>query len=158
LSKPNAYYEIVEFGGIDGMGSLRETNRSSLDIRLEGVSSGKLKKSQAEKRKMLSELMSACILNYSGSAGQIWVLRNLTTNEYVRCRPGRTHPVKHGYLDHIDAPDLRIDDLLLMRIGWSKKSPSPAGQEVLDNLIRGPWAGHCFDIIPLETAITTDYS
>jgi hypothetical protein len=124
----------------------------------EGPSSAKVKKSQAEKRLMLTQMMSVCSPNYGGSSDQIWVLRNLTTKEYVRCRPGRTMPVEHGYVDHVDVPDLKIDDALLMRIAWSRKSMSPTDVGVLDELVRGPWAGHCFDIIPLESAVHTEDS
>ena len=79
-----------------------------------------------------------------------WVLRNLTTKEYVHCRTGST--VKHGYVTHPDAENLRVDDILLMRICWTRDDVYPLNNsaKARQPYHRGKWAGHCFDIVPLS--------
>ena len=78
-----------------------------------------------------------------------WVLRNLTTHEFVRCQAPSA-----GELAHVDYPDsewIRVDDVLIMRICWSigdrrvlyKISPLEVSR-------RGPWAGHSFEIVALQ--------
>ncbi|KAI7826471.1 hypothetical protein BX661DRAFT_181282 [Kickxella alabastrina] len=68
------------------------------------------------------------------------VIRNLTTDEYIRAE------AFHATLDKFN-----LEDMLLSRIGWSS-DPSVA----LVNKVgfhRGTWAGHCID---LNTADTVD--
>src|SRR5436190_24145845 len=73
-------------------------------------------------------------------------MRNLTTKEYVRCRQERG-----GYIDHPDVDQLRVDDVLLMRICWTRL-PAWHEPDMWSCIYRGSWAGHCFDIVPLEKA------
>lgn len=82
--------------------------------------------------------------------GSRWRLRNLTTKQFVRCRPSiPSHgaPVV-GYVDHeaLGGNPLRVDDVLLMYICWTKVAPREPSQEL--KIDQGPWAGHCFDIVP----------
>jgi len=52
-----------------------------------------------------------------------------------------------GYVDHPDVSQLRVDDVLLLRICWTRFLSDGYKFPFLSN---GPWAGHCFDIVPLE--------
>lgn len=85
---------------------------------------------------------------WPSASGTHWMLRNLTTKQYARCRPtlpGSAQCI--GYIDHsaTGANPLRVDDVMLMYIGWTV---IPL-QEDSNNLrmCRGAWAGHCFDIV-----------
>jgi hypothetical protein len=118
----------------------------------------KAKISQVQEHQMLTELMRVTSPVYGYPTNQGWVLRNLISKEYVRCKPGPTVPLQHGYVDHVDFPSLRIDDVLLMRIGWSRRLSWERCDEAFDRLVRGPWAGHCFDIVPLDETLNTDSS
>ncbi|KAI1735411.1 hypothetical protein F4680DRAFT_304118 [Xylaria scruposa] len=76
---------------------------------------------------------------------QPWILRNLTTKQIVRADAIALSP------DHIMGPDIRdlgFGHVLLSRICWTSHIPiypSKAG-----NIVRGVWAGHCFDITTLS--------
>ncbi|KAF2431750.1 hypothetical protein EJ08DRAFT_696230 [Tothia fuscella] len=75
------------------------------------------------------------------------VLRNLMTKEYICCEPRIESSSVEGFVVHPETDRLRIDDVLLMRIGWGRKAgyfgfPIPIN--------KGRWAGHCFDITPFE--------
>lgn len=87
------------------------------------------------------DLLSVCSRLPPNSLDAPWILRNLSTREYIRCRPGAGVGGQRGFVEHPDTKWLRLDDALLMRIYWT--------YEHVD-LCRGKWAGHCFDIIPLE--------
>jgi hypothetical protein len=78
------------------------------------------------------------------------VLRNLTTCDYVRCRPGKTIPIKHGYVSHPNIGSLNIADVVLMRTIWAGRTNWTIVGTETDTYVRGEWAGHCFDIVPLE--------
>ncbi|KAJ5116656.1 hypothetical protein N7456_001004 [Penicillium angulare] len=74
---------------------------------------------------------------------QPWILRNLTTNEYVR---GEAIALKDAFIHgpHIDV--IGFSEVLLSRISWSSQ-PVMTGHG--RNLSHGKWAGHRFDITPL---------
>lgn len=98
-------------------------------------------------RRLASELASTCSISRFCQRGTPWVLRNLTTREYVRCRPPRgAHMRSRAYVDHPDVR-LRIDDVLLMRTSWTR---SYTWEKESPHLHHGTWAGHCFDIVPLR--------
>jgi hypothetical protein len=103
--------------------------------------------------KMAAELIGMCSALRGHSPDALWILRNLNTHEYIRCRPGSGPKDKRGFVDH-PRVKLRIDDALLLRIYWTSrfreyrswKDPEPLGT------CRGKWAGHSFDIVLLEQA------
>lgn len=99
---------------------------------------------------MTMELMSRCSGLRGSSPNAPWVLRNLTTQEYVRCRPGPGLTDRRGYIDHPNGFKVRLDDALLLRICWTKVSPWTDKEGL--GIYRGSWAGHCFDIVPLDQA------
>ncbi|KAF7547348.1 hypothetical protein G7Z17_g7790 [Cylindrodendrum hubeiense] len=76
---------------------------------------------------------------------QPWILRNLTTKEFVRAESIALKPeFIHG--PNIDA--LGFGHVVLSRICWSS-DPSVSMSDTT-NISRGIWAGHCFDITTLE--------
>jgi hypothetical protein len=70
-----------------------------------------------------------------------WILRNLTTREYVRSDAIAMKP------EHIHGPNidfLGFGEVVLSRICWS--SDPSVNMAYNGNIHRGVWAGHCFDI------------
>jgi hypothetical protein len=79
----------------------------------------------------------------------LWALRDLTTREFVRCRPGEGPGGARGLVDCRDRSlKLRVDDVLLLRISWTKVRDWDDWEKL--GIFRGKWAGHCFDIVPWE--------
>jgi hypothetical protein len=71
-----------------------------------------------------------------------WILRNLTTREYVRAEAIAIKP------EYIHGPFINVlgfGEVVTSRICWS---PDPSCSMNSDSITRGPWAGHCFDIVP----------
>lgn len=70
-----------------------------------------------------------------------WVLRNLTTHEYVRAE---AIAIKKEYIHgpHIDY--FGFGEVVVSRICRS----SDPSVSMNTSIIRGPWAGHAFDIVP----------
>jgi hypothetical protein len=100
-------------------------------------------------RKLGVEFLGRCSALRGSSPDALWVLRNLTTREYVRCRPGEGPMEKRGFVDCEDGRvKVRVDDVLLLRICWTKVGDWD-DQEGL-GIYRGQWAGHCFDIVMWE--------
>lgn len=75
---------------------------------------------------------------------QPWILRNLTTREYVRSDAIALRP------EYIHGPNIDVigfGEVVLSRICWSSDpSVSISGRKYNSNIHRGIWAGHCFDI------------
>jgi hypothetical protein len=70
-----------------------------------------------------------------------WILRNLTTREYVRSDAIAMKP------EHIHGPNIEFlgfGEVVLSRICWS--SDPSINMAYNGNIHRGVWAGHCFDI------------
>jgi hypothetical protein len=100
-------------------------------------------------RKLGVEFLGRCSALRGSSPDALWVLRNLTTREYVRCRPGEVPMGAKGLVDCEDGKvKVRVDDVLLLRICWSKLDVWEDRQGL--GIYRGKWAGHCFDIVPWE--------
>ncbi|EFY85273.1 F-box domain containing protein [Metarhizium acridum CQMa 102] len=71
---------------------------------------------------------------------QPWVLRNLTTKQFVRAEAIALKP------EFIHGPEIKFfgfGHVVLLRICWSS---SPVSGVDPENIVRGIWAGHCFDI------------
>jgi hypothetical protein len=83
-----------------------------------------------------------------------WILRNLTTKQFVRSEGIALRP------DFIGGPHIKIlgfGHVVLSRICWS--SDSNTGLDYKGNIHRGIWAGHSFDITTVdrhEEAIKND--
>lgn len=100
-------------------------------------------------RKMSADFAANCSALRGASPDALWVLRNLTTREYVRCRPGEGPLERRGFVDCKDGTvKVRVDDVLLLRICWTKVEAWDDMEEL--GIFRGEWAGHCFDIVPWE--------
>lgn len=74
---------------------------------------------------------------------QPWILRNLTTKEYVR---SEVIALKESFIHGPQIDVLGFSEVLISRISWSSR-PIDVGHGV--NLSHGKWAGHRFDIVPL---------
>lgn len=98
---------------------------------------------------MSEEFLSVFSTIRSPPAGAPWILRNLVTKEFVRCLPTADFRGAQGHVDHPRGPWLRLSEILTMRICWSQ--PYTAGRYPLLNAF-GQWAGHSFDIVPLNEA------
>lgn len=91
-----------------------------------------------------------------GPRGECWVLRNTTTQEYVRLQAG-PGGASADDSDDSEANWRRIVDVLLMRICWTSDGyysyyPDAAAGET--NINPGSWAGHCFDIVMLGAPLS----
>ncbi|KAJ5101428.1 hypothetical protein NUU61_003650 [Penicillium alfredii] len=75
---------------------------------------------------------------------QPWVLRNLTTKEYVR---GEVIALKGEFVRGPQIDVLGFPEVLISRICWSVSNGGLEGQL---RITRGKWAGHRFDITPLS--------
>ncbi|KAH8744294.1 hypothetical protein F5883DRAFT_23627 [Diaporthe sp. PMI_573] len=75
---------------------------------------------------------------------QLWILRNLTTKEFVRPEPIAIDPA------YIRGPHIRLlgfGEVVLSRICWSTSPPVDMNPRTI--ISRGIWAGHRFDITTL---------
>ena len=101
---------------------------------------------------MSEELLSVFSGIRSPPADAPWILRNLATKEFVRCLPKTDFQGRRGYVDHPRVKWLRLSEVLTMRICWT--IPNMRGLYPPLNA-SGQWAGHSFDIVPLdETRVT----
>jgi hypothetical protein len=99
-------------------------------------------------KRMATELSSACSVTLGSSPHEVWILRNLTTNEYLRFRIYEGPYGSRAFVDHPDVDRLRLDDVLLLRITWTKPSYLYKGRYL--GIHYGLWAGNCLDVIPLD--------
>ncbi|KAJ5219718.1 hypothetical protein N7468_008922 [Penicillium chermesinum] len=74
---------------------------------------------------------------------QPWILRNLTTKEYVR---GEVIALKGEFVQGPNIEVLGFAEILVSRISWSSRE-AYFGRD--KNLAHGKWAGHRFDITTL---------
>lgn len=72
-----------------------------------------------------------------------WILRNLTTREYVR---GDVIALKEEFIHGPQIEVFGFAEVLISRISWSPQPEKIGGG---NNITRGKWAGHRFDITPL---------
>lgn len=84
---------------------------------------------------------------------ETWILRNLTTHEYVR--PNALVQRRRGdYRPYFEYPG--FGEVMISRISWSSSSINKT------SIHRGPWAGHRFDITTWsrheEEALTEQWS
>ncbi|KAJ5691991.1 hypothetical protein N7462_001414 [Penicillium macrosclerotiorum] len=75
---------------------------------------------------------------------QRWILRNLTTKEYVR---GEVIALKEEFIHGPQIDVIGFSEILISRISWSSQ-PERVGWS--ENITKGKWAGHRFDITPLS--------
>lgn len=83
--------------------------------------------------------------SYLFPENQHWLLRNLTTHEFVSDEGWRvrtTRELRNGNTGLVNT--LRFDDVLLMRTCWTS---IPSHDEDSLNIHRAVWAGHRFDIV-----------
>lgn len=73
---------------------------------------------------------------------QQWILRNLTTKEYVR---GEVIALKEEFIHGPQIDVFGFAEILIPRISWSSE-PVRIGR--CPNISHGKWAGHRFDITP----------
>lgn len=73
-----------------------------------------------------------------------WILRNLSTKEYVR---GDVIALREEFTHGPQIDVLGFAEVLISRISWSSELVRIGANE---NLARGKWAGHRFDITPMS--------
>lgn len=83
-----------------------------------------------------------------GALSKAWVLRNLTTKEYVRCRFDNG---KQQAFVETEALPITIEDALMLRICWTTSCYNRQGRD----FSLGAWAGHAFDIVLADDEIPT---
>lgn len=90
-----------------------------------------------------------------------WLLRNLTTHEYVVLKQSKRYQREPNYMHVKGLPSLSVDKALLMRVTWSAEYAGKYADEddragdhhdegetlAERTLKRGKWAGHCFEIV-----------
>lgn len=74
---------------------------------------------------------------------QPWILRNLTTKQFVRAV---AIALQRKFIHGPDIDFLGFGHAILLRICWSSQ---PVPEVAPANIVRGIWAGHCFDITML---------
>ncbi|KAK8917829.1 hypothetical protein H634G_10598 [Metarhizium anisopliae BRIP 53293] len=74
---------------------------------------------------------------------QPWILRNLTTKQFVRAE---AIALQREFIHGPDIDFLGFGHAILLRICWSSQ---PVPEVAPANIVRGIWAGHCFDITML---------
>ncbi|KID74925.1 uncharacterized protein G6M90_00g107260 [Metarhizium brunneum] len=72
-----------------------------------------------------------------------WILRNLTTKQFVRAE---AIALQREFIYGPDIDFLGFGHAILLRICWSSQ---PVPEVAPANIVRGIWAGHCFDITML---------
>ena len=103
---------------------------------------GRAKQEDSAFQTTYSELV-VTMLTYT-PRDQPWILRNLTTKQFVRPEAIALKPY------YIRGPYIRVlgfGEVVLPRICWS--TSSSVGINDTTNISRGVWAGHCFDITTL---------
>lgn len=78
-------------------------------------------------------------------ADQPWILRNLTTQEYVR---SEAIAIKPEYIHGPNVDVLGFGEVVWSRVCWSTETD--CSMDYTDNVHRGLWAGHRFDITTLD--------
>ncbi|KAK2875667.1 hypothetical protein FQN49_001525 [Arthroderma sp. PD_2] len=76
-----------------------------------------------------------------------WVLRNLTTKEYVLVEAAS---VGGKYSHGSQGAYFGFGDVILIRATWSTKAPTGIQIDKRMPIHRGVWAGHRFEVIPME--------
>ena len=94
------------------------------------------------------EFLAALFPAPCGALSKAWVLRNLTTKEYVRCR---FDTGKQQAFVETEALPIPIEEALMLRICWTTSCYDWQEQD----LSRGAWAGHAFDIVLADDEIPT---
>ena len=89
--------------------------------------------------------LALCNLSNLYPDEQPWILRNLTTHEYVR---SEIFPIMREYIHGPSIDFLGFGEVLLSRTCWGTDGCWPRSQVV--GVRHGVWAGHRFDIVPLD--------
>ena len=76
---------------------------------------------------------------------QPWILRNLTTHEFVR---SEAIAIKPEYIHGPKIDVLGFGEVVWSRVCWSTETD--CSMDYTDNIHRGVWAGHRFDITTLD--------
>ncbi|KAK1254133.1 hypothetical protein MKX08_008128 [Trichoderma sp. CBMAI-0020] len=103
-----------------------------------------LGKPKSVKDPSLNSLIKSCdIYRDYFPRDQPWILRNLTTKQFVRAE---AIALKPEFINGPHIVGLGFGEVLLSRISWTSAA---LGIEDPANIGRGIWAGHCFDITTL---------
>lgn len=75
---------------------------------------------------------------------QVWVLRNLSTKEFVR---SEAIALKPEFIHGAHILGIGFGEVVMSRICWTTNPSTSLNQSI--DISRGVWAGHCFDITTL---------
>lgn len=82
-----------------------------------------------------------------------WILRNLTAHQYVRLKFNKSRESHEAHVHVQGAPRLTLDQAIVLRISWGAKDGCRDRVEAHEEaLLRGSWAGHCFDVMKTAQA------
>ncbi|KAI1413719.1 hypothetical protein F5Y13DRAFT_189154 [Hypoxylon sp. FL1857] len=84
-------------------------------------------------------------LPYYFPEDQPWILRNLTTKEFVRAE---SIALKPEFIRGPNIEGLGFGDIVAMRIFWTSSKPRKMGD--VENIHKGVWAGHRLDVTTLR--------
>ncbi|TKA62738.1 hypothetical protein B0A55_09041 [Friedmanniomyces simplex] len=76
-----------------------------------------------------------------------WILRNLTTQQYVRLQLRRSEQGGSTQVYVAGARWLSLDQALILRICWGPPKGDPGESGKSAKLLQGAWSGHCFEVV-----------
>ncbi|KAK5732636.1 hypothetical protein LTR17_010317 [Elasticomyces elasticus] len=91
--------------------------------------------------------LGGAMVGYLPSQQDRWILRNLTTLEYVRLDVAWSEDSVSFQAFAASANWLSLDQALTLRICWGTSQSYRADKETTARLLRGQWAGHCFEVV-----------
>lgn len=99
------------------------------------------KQEQGSLSLVTKKMIMLAVFGKGYQSGTCWLLRNLTTKEYLRCELGNTE--KGNIYAHLDqTPSLSLDCAFFMQTFWTREGginqETPKG---------GDWAAHKFDVV-----------
>lgn len=148
------------FSDLSGMSCIPAKDLKGLRRSLEAIIGPNQAKIPAGSLQRLRRSLEAVVNPIKSAMPAAWTLRNLTTKEYVSLKAGHTYRKNEYHVYVKGIPWLSVDRALLLRICWSSTCITEGddyfnydanGDEyahLLAQMMRGKWAGDCFDIVP----------
>ncbi|KAK3117156.1 hypothetical protein LTR53_001735 [Teratosphaeriaceae sp. CCFEE 6253] len=120
----------------------------------DAFSPGRIESADLVLTKRLDESLRGVVESHMSHEPQDWVLRNLDTQEFVRLQRSRLRNstdadriLESSALHLAGAPWLSLAHALLLRICWGSVTGGREEGGKVAGLVRGQWAGQCFDVV-----------